>query len=160
MSAAPSELGSYAAFIQRVVEGAVAALSELSDEQINWSSGAVHANSMYAVATHLVAMGECWVLGLVDGGVVVRDRQAEFRAAGAATDVVVRLQDWGRACGVLLQSLESSALAEDALVPAEYFEAGGFAAGRFSRRECLMHVLEHSALHLGHLQMMQSEVDH
>ena len=91
---------------------------------------------------------------------VVRDRQAEFRAAGAGTDVVVRLQDWGRACGVLLQSLERSALAEDALVPAEYFEAGGFAAGRFSRRECLMHVLEHSALHLGYLQMMRSEVDH
>ena len=138
----------------------MAALSELSDEQINWSSGAVHANSMYAVATHLVAMGECWVLGLVGGGSVIRDREAEFRAAGAGTDLMVRLQDWGWACGVLLQSLESSALSEDALVPAEYFEAGGFAAGRFSKRECLMHVLEHSALHLGHLQMMQSEVDH
>ena len=100
------------------------------------------------------------MLGLVGAGVVVRDRQAEFRAAGAGTDVVVRLQDWGRACGVLLQSLESSALAEDALVPAEYFEAGGFAAGRFSKRECLIHVLEHSALHLGHLQIMRSEVDH
>ena len=160
MSAAPSELGSYAAFIQRVVEGAVAALSELSDEQMNSSSGVVHANSMYAVATHLAAAGEFWVLGLVGGGLVIRDREAEFRAAGAGTDLMVRLQDWGWACGVLLQSLESSALSEDALVPAEYFEAGGFAAGRFSKRECLMHVLEHSALHLGHLQMMQSEVDH
>ena len=159
MSAAPSELGLYAAYTQRVVEGAVAALSELSDEQINWSSGAVQSNSMYAVAPHLVAMGEFWVLGLVGGGVVVRDRQAEFRAAGAGTDVVVRLQDWGRACGVLLQSLESSALAEDALVPAVYFEAGGFAAGRFSKRGRLMHVLEHSALHLGNLQIMRSEVD-
>ena len=119
----------------------------------------MHANSMNAVATHLVAMGEFWVLGLVGGGVVVRDRQAEFRAAGAGTDVVVRLQDWGRACGVLLQSLESSALAEDALVPAVYFEAGGFAAGRFSKRGRLMHVLEHSALHLGNLQIMRSEVD-
>ena len=95
MGAAPSELGLYAAYIRRVVEGAVASLSELSDEQVNWSSGAVHANSMYAVATHLVAMGQFWVLGLVGGGVVVRDRQAEFRAAGAGTDVVVRLQDWG-----------------------------------------------------------------
>ena len=160
MSAASSELGLYAAYIQRVVEGTVAALSELSDEQINWSSGAVHANSMYAVATHLVAMGEFWVLGPVGGGSVIRDREAEFRAAGAGTDLIVRLQDWCRACGVLLQSPESSALAEDALVPAEYFEAGGFGAGRFSKRECLMHVLEHSALHLGHLQMMRSEVVH
>ena len=115
---------------------------------------------MYAVATHLIAMGEFWVLGPVGGGSVIRDREAEFRAAGAGTDLIVRLQDWCRACGVLLQSLESSALSEDALVLAEYFEAGGFAAGRFSKRECLMHVLEHSALHLGHLQMMQSEVDH
>ena len=55
---------------ERVVEGAVAALSELSDEQINRSSGAVHANAMYSVATHLVAMGEFWVLGLVGGGSV------------------------------------------------------------------------------------------
>ena len=160
MGAAPSELGLYAAYIRRVVEGAVASLSELSDEQVNWSSGAVHANSMYAVATHLVAMGEFWVLGPVGGGSVIRDREAEFRAAGAGTDLMVRLQDWGWACGVLLQSLESSALSEDALVLAEYFEAGGFAAGRFSKRECLLHVLEHSAMHLGHLQIMRSEVDH
>ena len=158
MNAAPSELGLFAAYIQRVVDGAVAALSGLSDQQVNWSSGGAGANSMYAVATHLAAMGEFWVLGLVGGAEVVRDRQAEFRAAGAGADVIVRLQEWAQACGGLCQRLEASVLADDALVPEEYFQSGGFSAGRFSKRECLLHVLEHSALHLGHLEMMRLAV--
>ena len=113
---------------------------------------------MYAVATHLAAMGEFWVLGLVGGAEVVRDRQAEFRAAGAGADVIVRLQEWALACGGLCQRLEASVLADDAFVPEEYFQSAGFAAGRFSKRECLLHVLEHSALHLGHLEMMRLAV--
>jgi hypothetical protein len=113
---------------------------------------------MCAVATHLAAMGEYWVLGLVGGAEVVRDRQAEFRAAGAAADVIVRLQEWALACGGLCQRLEASVLAADALVPEEYFQSGGFAAGRFSKREGLLHVLEHSALHLGHLEIMRLAV--
>lgn len=158
MNAVPSELGLFASYIHRVVDGAVAALSGLSDQQINCRSGAIDANSMYAVATHMVAMGEFWVLGLVGGAEVARDRQAEFRAAGAGADVILRLQDWARASGVLFASLDGSVLADDALVPQEYFQSGGFAAGRFSKRECLLHVLEHSALHLGHLEMMRLEV--
>ena len=62
-------------------------------------------------------MGEYWVLGLVGGAEVVRDRQAEFRVAGAAADVIVRLHEWALACGGLCQRLEASVLAADALVP-------------------------------------------
>lgn len=156
MNAAPSELGMFAAYIQRVVDGAVAALSGLSDQQVNWSSGGADANSMYVVATHMVAMGEFWVLGLVGGAKVPRDRQAEFRAAGAGADVIVRLHEWARASAV--RCLDSSVLADEAIVPQEYLQSGGFGAGRFSKRECLLHVLEHSALHLGHLEIMRLSV--
>lgn len=158
MNAAPSELGLFAAYIQRVVDGAVAALRGLSDQQVNWSSGGAGANSMYAVATHMAAMGEFWVLGLVGGGVVVRDREAEFRAAGAGADVIGRLQEWARLCGGVCERLEASVLADDVSVPEECFQSGGFAAGGFTKRECLVHVLEHSALHLGHLEMMRLAV--
>lgn len=158
MNAAPSELGLFAAYIQRVVDGAVAALSGLSDQQVNWSSGGADANSMYVVATHMVAMGEFWVLGLVGGAKVPRDRQAEFRAAGAGADVIVRLQEWARASAVLCASLDGLVLADEAIVPQEHLQSGGFGAGRFSKRECLLHVLEHSALHLGHLEIMRLSV--
>ena len=50
-------------------------------------------------------------------------------------------------------------LAEIARVPIEYFQSGGFGSEVLSKRECLMHVVEHSALHLGQLQILRQLVE-
>ena len=159
MSDAPDELRVYAAYLRRIAFEAVATLQDLSAGQLSWKTGEDGSNSMFAVATHMVAMGEYWVLCLVGGADVVRDRQAEFHAVGSAAEIVLRLQDWSQACDVLCIGLGSEVLAEIARVPIEYFQSGGFGSGALSKRECLMHVVEHSALHLGQLQILRQLVE-
>lgn len=41
------------------------------------------ANTIYALATHTVGMGEFWVLALVGQRTITRNRAAEFRAQGS-----------------------------------------------------------------------------
>ena len=159
MSDAPDELGVYAAYIRRIALEAVATLQDLTDRQLNWKTGEDGSNSMFAIATHMVAMGEYWVLCLVGGADVVRDRQAEFHAVGSAAEIVLRLQNWSQACDGVCIGLGSEVLAEIARVPIEYFQSGGFGSGVLSKRECLMHVVEHSALHLGQLQILRQQVE-
>ena len=159
MSDAPDELGVYAACIRRIAAVAVATVQDLTAGQLNWNTGEDGWNTMFAIATHMVAMGEYWVLCLVGGADVVRDRQAEFHAVGSAAEIVLCLQDWSQACYVLCAGLGSEVLAEISRVPIEYLQAGGFGSGVLSKRECLMHVVEHSALHLGQLQILRQLVE-
>jgi len=159
MNDALDELRVYAAYIRRIAFEAVATLQDLSAGQLNWKTGDDGSNTMFAIATHMVAMGEYWVLCLVGGADIVRDRQAEFHAVGSAAEIVLRLHDWSEACDVLCIGLGSEVLDEIARVPIEYFQSGGFGSGALSKRECLMHVVEHSALHLGQLQILRQLVE-
>ncbi len=159
MSDAPGELRVYASYIRRIAADAVATLQDLTAGQLNWKTGEYWSNTMFAIATHMVAMGEYWVLCLVGGADIVRDRQAEFHAVGSAAEIVLRLQNWSQVCDVLYAGLGSEVLAEIARVPIEYFQSGGFGSGALSKRECLMHVVEHSALHLGQLQILRQLVE-
>ena len=98
MSDAPSELRMLASYIRRIAADAMATLQDLTDRQLNWKTGEDGSNTIYAIATHMVAMGEYWVLCLVGGADIVRARQAEFHAVGSAAEIVLRLQDWSQAC--------------------------------------------------------------
>ena len=159
MSDAPGELRVYASYIRRIAADAVATLQDLTAGQPNWKTGEDGSNTMFAIATHMVAMGEYWVLCLVGGADIVRARQAEFHAVGSSAEIVLRLQTWSQACDVLCAGLGSEVLAEIARVPIEYLQTGGFGSGVLSKRECLMHVVEHSALHLGQLQILRQLVE-
>ena len=159
MSDAPGELRVHASYIRRIAADAVATLQGLTAGQLNWKTGEDGSNTMFAIATHMVAMGEYWVLCLVGGADVVRDRQAEFHAVGSAAEIVLRLQNWSQACDVICTGLGSEVLAEIARVPVEYLQSGGFGSGALSKRECLVHVVEHSALHLGQLQILRQLVE-
>ena len=159
MSDAPDELRVCAAYIRRIAADAVATIQDLRAGQLNWKTGEDGSNTMFAIATHMVAMGEYWVLCLVGGADVVRDRQAEFHAVGSAAEIVLRLQNWSQACDVICTGLGSEVLAEIARVPVEYLQSGGFGSGALSKRECLVHVVVHSALHLGPLQILRQLVE-
>ncbi len=65
MSDAPGELRVYASYFRRIALEAVATLQDLSAQQLNWKTGEDAWNTMFAIATHMVAMGEYWVLCLV-----------------------------------------------------------------------------------------------
>ena len=81
MSDAPDELRVYAAYLRRIAFEAVATLQDLSAGQLNWKTGEDGSNTMFAIATHMVAMGEYWVLCLVGGADIALGKLSFMRLA-------------------------------------------------------------------------------
>ncbi len=112
-------------------------------------------NTFFALATHLVGAGEYWVLHAAGGRPLDRDRPAEFRARGDLSTLTARYDRWLADCRDLLATLTESDLAR---VPT-------LAAGNdrgWTVAECLMHGVEHTAIHVGHLQIQRQiwEAEH
>ena len=108
-------------------------------------------NTLFALATHLVGAGEKWVLGHVGGRTIARDREAEFYATGMLAELVARYECWIVDTHEVLDTLPDSEM-ERVVVSAS--------TAWFKRltnpptiRDCLLHAVEHSALHQGHIQL-------
>jgi len=148
-----SEAAQIASVIERIARDIVAKIENLPDEVLNRPMPVPDANTIYALATHTVGMGEFWVLALVGGRTIARNRAAEFRAQGSGPALLVRYQQWIDDVHTVLDDLPASALDEQAEPPAEFRMTGGLGAETLTRRDCLLHVVEHSATHLGHIQL-------
>jgi hypothetical protein len=82
----------YLYFVDRALGGMTAILTELGDECANRRPGLPGANSPYAIVTHCLGVLDFWAGRLVAGRVVERDREAEFSATGAVSDLVARVE--------------------------------------------------------------------
>jgi uncharacterized damage-inducible protein DinB len=149
----PSEAAQIASVIERIARDIIAKIENLPDEVLNQPMPVPDANTIYALATHTVGMGEFWVLALVGGRTIVRNRAAEFRAQGSGRALVARYQQWIDDVHTVLDDLPASALDERAEPPVEFRMTGGLGEETLTRRDCLLHVVEHSATHLGHIQL-------
>lgn len=146
-----AELQQYADKLDELAKRIGAAVEGLSDAQINWEPPIHDANSVYAIATHALECTRSWVLEIVCGEPVGRDRPAEFAARGVARDI----EDLARDVSVVVES----ALAQ--FPPRELDrrstpsqEVYGEAPTReISNREALAQMVEHMALHLGQIQI-------
>ncbi len=147
----PREAAEIATVIERIGRDALTALEGLSDEILNQPLPLPESNSLFALATHLVGAGEFWVLALVGGRTIARNRPAEFHATGKQTDLVARYERWIADIHAVLDALPDAALDQLANPPAPYRPWQGDAP--MTRRACLLHAIEHSALHLGHIQL-------
>lgn len=147
-------------FIERIVQDILAQLDGLSDAQLNMPPAFGDANSLYAIATHVVGMGEYWTLALVGGQTIARDRDAEFRAKGNGHELCERFQLWVSDCHRILNQIPHNALDEIVEPPAAFRTTGGFAITQLTKRECLLHVIEHSATHLGQIQITRQALLH
>ncbi len=105
-------------------------------------------NTFFALATHLVGAGEYWVLHAAGGRPLDRDRPAEFRARGDLPTLTARYDRWLADSREMLATLTEADLAR---VPTL---ASGNDRG-WTVAECLMHGVEHTAIHVGHLQIQR-----
>ena len=137
----------------------LAQLQDLSDEELNCPLTLPETNTLFALATHLVGAGEFWVLAVAGGRTIPRDRLAEFRATGSYRDLSARYERWLAGVHEVL----------DALVPERMEERVDVnrsrsvplaSAQEVSVREALLHAIEHSALHLGHIQLTRQLLGH
>lgn len=131
------------------LRGQVRALvADLSPEALHWRPLAKsddHAtNSLAVLATHVAGAERFWIAEVVGGYPAIRDRAAEFAVRqGAAGELLDRLDQVGRdtetvLAGLSAADLDSHRQARDKLVPVRW---------------AILHVVDHTALHLGHMQL-------
>jgi uncharacterized damage-inducible protein DinB len=121
------------------------AIQGLPQEALDWSPGE-GMNSIAVLIVHLTGAERYWIGDVALEDPSSRDRAAEFRAGGIPLDALqARLAD-------------SSAYAQMALTR---LVLGDLEQERVSHRDdrkfsvgwALLHALEHTALHLGHIQI-------
>jgi hypothetical protein len=141
-------LGTY---LRAKIDEILAAVAALTDEELNTVPDIPSANSCYVIATHVFGNMRASVLGIACGVPVHRVRSEEFEASGT----IVALADSGRRLSGeiagALAALDPSAL-DERLVPSQELWGDGIPHEQ-SRREALLHPLEHAGVHLGQIML-------
>jgi len=123
-------------------------IANLSAEALNWrpfegDQGRV-TNSLAALLAHIAGAEHFWIGEVVGGSPPTRDRDGEFAAEATGPAPLLRLLD------------ETGAETRKVLSRLTSTDLGGVreARGRtIPVRWCILHVVEHTALHLGHMQL-------
>jgi hypothetical protein len=142
-------------FLTRLWSEARAQLEGLPGDDLNeWKPRHLDdANTFYALATHLIGAGEYWVLHAAAGWPIQRNRRAEFQARGDLATLQARAERWLANAREALASLTDADLQR--VFERQADPAQGITAVRWTVAECLVHAVEHTALHVGHLQIQR-----
>ncbi len=101
-------------------------------------------NSLAVLAAHIAGAEHFWVAEVIAGEPPTRDRPAEFALVVQGPDeLLVRLAAVAEETNRLLTALPASTLEEQRQVQGR----------QVSVRWGLLHVIDHTALHLGHMQI-------
>lgn len=142
------EAAAYLERIEDLREQIDAILQTLPQEALNWQPdehSEDHAmNSIAILATHAAGAEHFWIGEVVGGLPATRDRAAEFETVVADTAVLQQtLQTVHQQTRTILQNVTQEDLdgirqARDREVPTRW---------------AILHVIDHTALHLGHIQI-------
>lgn len=120
----------------------------LDQEGLDWrpipGKGDLSTNSLGAIATHLAGSETYWAKEVIGGEPIHRDREAEFVAKGTGvSELQEKLDKAAHATNAVLSSLS----------PSELDEERKFRDRKVTVRWGILHVIEHTAIHLGHVQL-------
>src|SRR5579859_326693 len=144
----------FARVLEDIGQRVLRELEDLPDGALNRAVALPEANTLFALATHLVGAGEFWVLTMIGGREIARDREAEFHASGQYQDLERRYSAWMGAARDVLWALTENEFDRLVSVPPERRAALGDQP--LTVRTCVLHAIEHSALHLGHIQLTRT----
>jgi uncharacterized damage-inducible protein DinB len=146
-------------YLQRIedLRGQVCDLiADLPAEALNWrplpssvppASGGEErggTNSLAVLATHIAGAEHFWIGEVVGGRPPTRDRDAEFAAqASDASELIRLLEDTGAETREVFATLAEAHLDGTRQVRGRTIPV----------RRCILHVIDHTALHLGHIQL-------
>ncbi|CAN5684998.1 hypothetical protein BH23CHL5_BH23CHL5_08350 [soil metagenome] len=121
----------------------------------SWRTPLAHGeiNTMFGLATHIAGATSFWVLEAVGGRDQQRRRLEEFAAQGSLDSLRGRYLE-------LMHDIEFVILAQtpEDLASTYRREANsvqGVSAAERTKASCIVHALEHVALHVGHLQLQR-----
>ena len=123
-------------------------LEGLPNEALDWrptkGQGDLATNSMVSIVTHLAGSETFWMKEVIGGRPIHRDREAEFVARGvSASELQAKLDAAAKVAVEILSSLTA----------AQLNESRKFRDRMVTVRWAILHVLEHTATHLGHIQL-------
>jgi len=143
----------FAVVLERIARDVMKQLDGLSDDILNRPVPLPDTNTLYVIATHLAGATEFWAVQMASGRDAERNRLAEFHAMGDGAALIARYE---RLIGLVHDALDHLPdAAMDAIPPqppAEYRSTGGLGE-TLTLRDCLLHAVEHGALHQGHIQI-------
>lgn len=143
-----SELDNYLARIDDLRAQARATIADLPAESLNWrpieGSGDHAMNSLTVLAAHVAGAEHFWIAEVIGRQPRTRDRDAEFAAVAADAAEIVRRLD-----AVAAETREVFAALGEADLDGTREARGRTVTVRWG----ILHVIEHSALHLGHMQI-------
>ncbi len=143
-----SELENYLDRLEDLRGQVSSLIAELPAEALNWRpiEGADdHAtNSLAVLAAHVAGAEHFWIAEVVGGQPATRDRDAEFATVAAlATELIQMLEKVTLETRQVFSALNESDLngtrqVKDRTIPVRW---------------CILHVIDHTSLHLGHMQI-------
>jgi uncharacterized damage-inducible protein DinB len=144
----PTELDSYFQLIEDLRGQVRGLIADLPARALNWRpiEGVDEhaANSLAALAAHVAGAEHFWIAEVIGGRPPTRDRDAEFKLEVADASELIRRFD---VVQVETREVFSTLTAAD-------FEGTREARGKtVAVRWGILHVIDHTALHLGHMQI-------
>lgn len=139
--------------IVSAIERIIRCLDGLDTRGLNWRPPAQETNSLYVLAVHTMANAEEFILGLLAGEHIVRDRDAEFAAVAddsAAKSVRARWADLQVRLRHALSTFPASVL-EKTITHSR--------RGELSGRATLILVAQHACEHVGHAELTRQLLD-
>lgn len=126
-------------------------IQDLSQEGLNWKPSP-EMNSMAVIITHLVGAERYWIGDIAGQKSSNRDRDSEFRVKDMDADTLQgMLASADTFAAQVIGRLVLNDLNSDRSVPGNQ---QSFTVGR-----ALLHALEHTGLHLGHIQIQRQMWD-
>jgi hypothetical protein len=143
------EIELYSRYLRKRVTDILTAVQPLSEEQLNCAPGVPGGNSPFVIATHTFGNIRAWVLGIVCGQEMGRDRASEFVSRGTYADLQAAADSLCGEIDAALDALDPATL-DDSFTPKQELFGEGVTYEQ-SRREALLHPVEHASIHLGHI---------
>ena len=149
-----NELALYVDELHRLFDRLEQSVRGLDERTLNWRPPVAEPNSIFVLGTHILGNAEGWILGIACGQRIPRDRDAEFVSSGSsAAPLLDGAQELLQRIDAALAALPEGALDEERDPTQALWGVG--TTHPVSVREAIMHVIEHAALHLGHIDMVK-----
>ena len=123
------------------------AIEDLPGEALDWTAGE-DIPSLCVLVNHIAGAERYWIGDVAGGAPSDRNREAEFQAKNQDAGTLLNLiQD--------VQTFEKNLLGKITITDLESICISPRTGRRFTVGWALMHALEHTAIHLGHIQIIR-----
>ncbi|MBM4332784.1 MAG: DUF664 domain-containing protein [Deltaproteobacteria bacterium] len=142
------EIENYLSFLNDLRGQVKTLLEGLPKEALDWrpleGQGELATNSLAVMTMHLAGSEAFWIKEIIGRQSIQRDRDAEFVARGLGfSELAAKMETGSKDTPAILSSL----------TPAQLEETRKFRDRMVTVRWAILHVIEHFAMHVGHMQL-------